>query len=143
MYFSALHRDKEDKRVARLLIGALPMLCRRLVYTIARVVFQNVADAFLGVDFVWEDKWMRWYVNDVLLLEEIIREVDGSKKDVNVEDPRLVVDMSVTGSGAAVAVERIALSTGNSSDPLCAPSHSNASNCRVQKCTWIASLSGV
>ncbi|CAI5739040.1 unnamed protein product [Hyaloperonospora brassicae] len=93
----------------------------------------NVADAFLGVDFVWDDKWMRWYVNDVLLLEEIIREVDGSEKDASVEDPRFVVDLSVTRSGAAVAVERIALSKGNSSDPLCAPSHSNASNCRVQK----------
>uniref|UniRef100_A0AAV1TIJ3 Peptidase M14 domain-containing protein n=1 Tax=Peronospora matthiolae TaxID=2874970 RepID=A0AAV1TIJ3_9STRA len=93
----------------------------------------NVADAFHDVDFVWDDEWMRWYVDDVLLLEEYMQEADGSEKSTSDEDPVLFVDLSVNGSDATMAVRQMTMSSGNSSDPFCAPSYSSASNCRVQK----------
>ncbi|KAE9046196.1 hypothetical protein PR001_g4657 [Phytophthora rubi] len=93
----------------------------------------DVADAFHDVEFVWDDEWMRWYVDGVLLLEEFIHEV-GEEKSASDGGGRVVVELAVKGgSEAKLAVERIELSSANASDPLCAPRYSTSSNCRARE----------
>lgn len=103
----------------------------------------DVADTFHDVEFVWDDQWMRWYVDQVLLLEEFIRDAEEIDRSGSDGDRNVLVDLSVEGSrsGAKLAVERIALSSGNLSDPFCAPRYSSSSNCRALECTSIYSLS--
>ncbi|CAI5733392.1 unnamed protein product [Peronospora farinosa] len=91
----------------------------------------DVTDMFHDVDFVWDKEWMRWYVDDILLLEEFIQ--DESARRMIDDDSQVVVDLSVTGSRAKLAVKRMSLHSGNSSDPMCAPRYSTSSNCRAQK----------
>ncbi|RLN47980.1 hypothetical protein BBJ29_009218 [Phytophthora kernoviae] len=97
----------------------------------------DVADAFHDVEFVWDDKWLRWYVDNVLLLEETIEDsfLSGNTQEENEND--LIVELSVkaTGSNASaakLAAERIALGSGSSLDPLCGPQYSSSSNCRTK-----------
>ncbi|KAG6582951.1 Zinc carboxypeptidase [Phytophthora cinnamomi] len=97
----------------------------------------DVADAFHDVDFVWDDEWMRWYVDEVLLLEEFIHEL-GEGKSASDGGGSVVVELSVKGEEKSVnevklAVERIELSSANASDPWCAPRYSTSSNCRAQE----------
>ncbi|CAI5738078.1 unnamed protein product [Peronospora destructor] len=91
----------------------------------------DVTDTFHDVDFVWDKEWMRWYVNGILLLEEFIQD-ESARKKID-DDSKVVVDLSVAGSGAKLAVKRMTLHSGNSSDPICAPRYSTSSNCRAQK----------
>ncbi|KAJ8528616.1 hypothetical protein ON010_g14714 [Phytophthora cinnamomi] len=56
----------------------------------------DVADAFHDVDFVWDDEWMRWYVDEVLLLEEFIHEL-GEGKSASDGGGSVVVELSVKG----------------------------------------------
>jgi hypothetical protein len=90
---------------------------------------QDVADEFHDVDFVWDDKWLRWYVDDVLLQEEFIQSGSSGSGDV-------VVELGVGGRTATLAVERVTLSSGSTSDPFCAPRYPTSSNCRAQECTF-------
>ncbi|KAG7379313.1 hypothetical protein PHYPSEUDO_008741 [Phytophthora pseudosyringae] len=90
----------------------------------------DVADAFHDVELVWDDQWLRWYVDQVLLLEEFVLEVeeeDGS------EAANVLLELSVGGTDAKLAVQLIALSSANASDPYCAPQHSSSSNCRAHE----------
>ncbi|RLN83427.1 hypothetical protein BBJ28_00012904 [Nothophytophthora sp. Chile5] len=93
---------------------------------------------FHDLEFVWDTQWLRWYVDDVLLLEEAVPEAsavhEGSATD---ENGLLVVELSVeaTGldaSGAFLTVEELSLTSGNVSDPFCGPQYASASNCRAK-----------
>ncbi|EGZ09169.1 hypothetical protein PHYSODRAFT_564892 [Phytophthora sojae] len=80
---------------------------------------------------------MRWYVDEVLLLEEFIHEVEEGKS-ASSGGGNVVVELAVKGdekggSGVKLAVERIELGSADASDPLCAPRHPTASNCRAQE----------
>ncbi|KAG7398369.1 hypothetical protein PHYBOEH_011277 [Phytophthora boehmeriae] len=94
----------------------------------------DVADAFHDVEFVWDDKWLRGYVDNILLLEETVQD---SGKTHEESDSDLIVELSVKATGsdgraAKLAVKRISLSSGSSSDPLCGPQYSTSSNCRTK-----------
>ncbi|KAL4165507.1 hypothetical protein KRP22_014217 [Phytophthora ramorum] len=92
----------------------------------------DATDTFHDVRFEWDDKWLRWYVDEVLLLEEFIQ---GAGLEKSEGDSQVVVELSVGASGgdAKLAVERIVLDSGDSADPLCAPRYSSSSNCRPQE----------
>ncbi|KAG1687400.1 hypothetical protein DVH05_005197 [Phytophthora capsici] len=87
----------------------------------------DVTDAYHDVEFVWDDQWLRWFVDERLVLEEFILQTEERKEG------RIELELSVEGSEATLAVERMALSSGNASDPYCAPRYSTSSNCRPQK----------
>ncbi|CAH0514985.1 unnamed protein product [Peronospora belbahrii] len=91
----------------------------------------DVADTFHDVAFVWDKKWMRWYVDEVLLLEEFIQDESARRKSDD-DYGKVVLDLSVTTPGAKLAVKRMTLYSGNSSDPFCAPRYSTSRNCRPQ-----------
>ncbi|KAK1942025.1 Carboxypeptidase T [Phytophthora citrophthora] len=87
----------------------------------------DVADAYHDVEFVWDDQWLRWYVDETLLLEEFIFQTKESKNS------RMELELSVEGSDVTLAVERMTLSSGNASDRYCTPRYSTSSNCRAQE----------
>ncbi|GMG17018.1 unnamed protein product [Phytophthora fragariaefolia] len=73
---------------------------------------------------------MRWYVDEVLLLEEFIHDV-GDEKSAGSGGGDVVLQLKVKGDDktaneVTLAVERIELSSANASDPFCAPRHSTS-----------------
>ncbi|GMF26908.1 unnamed protein product [Phytophthora lilii] len=101
----------------------------------------DVTDAFHDVEFVWDDSWLRWYVDQVLLLEEFILDAE-EESSASEGDSNVVLELSVKNAdgSAKLAVERIALDAGNASDPYCTPRYSSSSNCRAQECTEAIAL---
>ncbi|KAL7688766.1 putative peptidase M14, carboxypeptidase A, 1, 4-beta cellobiohydrolase [Plasmopara halstedii] len=84
----------------------------------------NVADAFLDVEFVWHDEWVRWFVNGAMLLEEFM------PQDKEQNDKKVIMEFHVE---ANLSVELIELSSANATDPFCAPRYSTSSNCRTHE----------
>ncbi|CAH0476560.1 unnamed protein product [Peronospora belbahrii] len=64
----------------------------------------DVADTFHDVAFVWDKKWMRWYVDEVLLLEEFIQDESARRKSDD-DYGKVVLDLSVTTPGGQACSE--------------------------------------
>ncbi|RLN96509.1 hypothetical protein BBJ28_00019889 [Nothophytophthora sp. Chile5] len=131
---SAASDTAEAARVRRLRVRMqLPKL-----ETTAQALVKDVAETSHDLEFVWDTQWLRWYVDDVLLLEEAIPESsaiqEGSATD---ENGLLEVELSVKATGldasdASLTIEKLSLTSGNISDPFCGPQYASASNCRAK-----------
>ncbi|TDH66277.1 hypothetical protein CCR75_007132 [Bremia lactucae] len=89
--------------------------------------YQDTMDTFFDVELVWHNKWVRWYVDGVMLHENYLVDTwqQNPRKDV-------VIQLSVK---TKIALEQITLSSANAFDLDCAPEYHTFSPCRPQE-SW-------